>query len=143
MHIFTLLDRRAFSFSSIKDFASQTQRHGFFTTLTCSINHPAHCQSSSTIRTHFYRHLVGSTTYTSGLNLNHGTQSFECFLKRFDGIVIGFFGNLSQSTVYNTLRYRFLAAFHHMVDELGQPCTAEFGIRDNFPFCCNSSSRHR
>ncbi|BBG29094.1 O-methyltransferase [Zymobacter palmae] len=62
VYVFTLLNCGTLAFCGIEDFASKTLFHGFFTTGTRCIYHPAHSQSFATGRTHFDRHLIGSTT---------------------------------------------------------------------------------
>src|SRR5690554_1986985 len=143
MDVFTLLNCRTLAFYSIKDFTSKALRHAFLTALPGIFNEPAHRQRVLTGRPNFNRHLVSSTTHTTGLNLNHRLDVLQGLLEHFDRLFFRFLGNNIQSTVNNALCNRLLTAFHHMVDELGKTCTAEFRIGNDFPLCCNSSSRHR
>src|SRR5690606_845955 len=142
MHVFTLLDCRAFAFNGIKDLTSQPQRHGLFTTITSGIHQPAHGKRCTTTRSNLYGHLVSCTTHTPGLHFDRRAQCIQSFFKHFDGILLAALSYLFERSVDNTLSDGLLAAFHHMIDEFSQNLAMKLRIRQNLALRRNSSSWH-
>ncbi len=142
VHVFALLDRSAFTFKSIQQLASEAQRHGFFATLARSIYQPAHGQRVTTGRTNFDRNLVGSTAYTAGLDFDQRSDGIECFFEDFQGVAILALLHLVQGTINDTLGNGLLAAFHHVVHELGQDQTSVLRIVQNLALGCYTTSWH-
>src|SRR5690606_24439858 len=144
VYVFTLLDRRALAFGGVHDLASETASHVLFATLACGVNQPAHGQRGTTARAHFYRHLVGSTTYTAGFHLNHGTNGIQRAFEQLQRVA-GLLALLddAQRAIDDTLGDRLLAGLHYMVDELGQDLALEFRIWKDFSLRSNATSWHR
>ncbi|RMN78929.1 hypothetical protein ALQ53_04627 [Pseudomonas cannabina] len=142
VHVFTLLDCSTFTFSSVQQFASQTQSHGLLTALTREVYQPTHCQSITTGRTNFDRNLVSSTAYTARLYFDQRSDGVESFLEDFQGIAVLTFFNLFQRAINDTFGNGFLAALHHVVHELGQNLAAVFWIVKHFALGCYASSWH-
>lgn len=142
MHVFTLLNSSTFTFGSVQQFASQTQSHRLLAALAGEVYQPAHCQGVTTGRTNFDRNLVSSTAYTARLHFDQRSDGVESFLEEFQGIAVLAFFNLFQRAINDTLGNGFLAAFHHVVHELGQNLASVFWIVKHFALGCYASSWH-
>ena len=142
VHVFTLLDSSAFAFSSIQQLTSQTQSHGLLAALARVVHQPAHSQGVTTGRTNFDRNLVGSTAYTAGLDFDQRSDGVESFLEDLQGIAVLACFDSVQSTVNDALGHGLLAAFHHVVHELGENLRSVLRIVENLTFCCYTTSWH-
>ena len=142
VHVFTLLNSSTFTFGSVQQFASQTQSHRLLAALAGEVYQPAHCQGVTTGRANFDRNLVSSTAYTARLHFDQRSDGVESFLEEFQGIAVLAFFNLFQRAINDTLGNGFLAAFHHVVHELGQNLASVFWIVKHFALGCYASSWH-
>ncbi|MNH94635.1 hypothetical protein D3C73_472580 [compost metagenome] len=143
VHVFTLLNSSTFTFSSIQQFASQTQSHRLLATLTGEVYQPAHCQSVTTGRTNLDRNLVSSTTNAARLHFDQRSDGVECFFEEFQGIGASLTGrNGFQGTINDTLGNGFLAAFHNVVHEFGEDLASVFRIVQNLTLGCYATSWH-
>ncbi|MNZ55370.1 hypothetical protein D3C78_732960 [compost metagenome] len=142
VYVFTLLDCSTFAFSSIQQLASQAQSHGLLATLAGVVYQPAHCQGVTTGWTNFNRNLVSGTANTARLNFDQRSDGVESFLEDFQGIAVLAFFDLVQRTVNDTLGNGFLAAFHHVVHELGEDLASVFWIVQNLTLGCYTTSWH-
>src|SRR5450830_68868 len=142
VHVFTLLNSSTFTFSSVQQFASQTQSHRLLATLTGEVYQPAHCQGVTTGRTNFDRNLVSSTAYTARLHFDQRSDGVECFLEEFQGVSVFALFNFFQSTINDTFGHGFFAAFHHVVHEFGENLATVFRIVQNLTLGCYTTSWH-
>ncbi len=142
VHVFTLLDCCALAFSGIQQLASQAQSHGLLATLAGEVHQPTHGQGITTGRTDFDRNLVSRTTYAAGLHFDQRSDGIESFFEGFQGIGLAAFLHLVQRTVNDTLGNGFLAAFHHVVHELGQDLASVFRISQHFTLGRYTTSWH-
>src|SRR5690606_9857619 len=142
VYVFTLLNRRAFAFAGVQHLIRQTLRHGFFTTLTGSINQPAHGQCLTAGRTHFNRYLVSSTTHTTGFYFHHRLDRFQGFFEQFQSVTALFFCHDIHSAVNDFFGDGFFTTDHHVVHEFGQSDISELRIRQDFALRSDASSWH-
>jgi hypothetical protein len=103
---------------------------------------PAHRQRLLPGRTHLGRHLVVGTTDTARLDLDQRTDVGQRLTHLVHRVASGLLAQPVERAVHDGLGDRLLAIVHDHVDQLGQHCITELGIRQDVALGGYSASRH-
>ena len=142
MRVFSFLYRSTTIFGCIHEFLRKAQSHRFLIPPARGVYKPAHGQCSSSRRTHFNGNLIGGTTNTTGLDLDHRPYVVKCPIEYLERIFLCPLCNSIKGTVDHPFRDGFLSIEHEYVHEFSERPISELGVRQNCTLSNLSTARH-
>src|SRR5579872_5795667 len=142
MHVFLLLDGRAFSVCRVQQLVRQLFHHALFAASASIRKQPADRQRSPAVGIDFNGNLVVRSTDATTLHFEQRLGIFDSLGEQLHGLVAALFLQLRQRLIKDGLGGALFALIHHAVDELRYQVGVVNSIRINRALRDVSFSRH-